>query len=311
MSKTLVVFGATGNQGGSVVENVLNDPELSKQYKIRAITRDASKPAARALQDKGVEVVTADNDDQASLRKVMQGAYAAFVVVATMQTADGRETELRQGKLIADAAAAEGVQYVIYSSSTNCTEKTGGKLTQNWIYDVKADTEKYIRSLPLKGIFYVPGSFMQNFHTQLTPRPAGDGTYILASINAPSTVMPLIDITDTGKWIAGVLAQPEQYVGKNLRAATDWYSFEDITRTMSQASGKTIKPQQIPDDVFKGFLPPPVAETFLQLTQYNRDYNYYGDKEPDREGVAWAAKQAKGKLTTLEEYFKKNPLNLE
>jgi uncharacterized protein YbjT (DUF2867 family) len=46
MSKLLVFFGATGNQGGSVVNFVLNDPTLSKEYKIRAVTRDPYKPAA-------------------------------------------------------------------------------------------------------------------------------------------------------------------------------------------------------------------------------------------------------------------------
>lgn len=57
MSKVLTVFGATGNQGGSVIKAVLADPVLSKTFKIRGITRDTSKPSAQALAAKGVEVV--------------------------------------------------------------------------------------------------------------------------------------------------------------------------------------------------------------------------------------------------------------
>lgn len=57
MSQILTVFGATGNQGGSVIKSVLADPVLSKQFKIRGVTRDASKPAAKQLADQGVEVV--------------------------------------------------------------------------------------------------------------------------------------------------------------------------------------------------------------------------------------------------------------
>lgn len=311
MSKLLAVFGATGQQGGSVINSVLKDPELCEQYRIRALTRDISKPASKALQEKGADVVAANNDDKVSLQRALQGAYATFVNIATIYEAGGREIELRQGKLIADTAVAEGVQYLIYSGSTNCTKKTDGKLTQNWIYDVKAEIEDYIRSLPIKSIFYIPGGFMQNFHTQTIPRPAGDGTYNIVSINAPSTVLPMIDIMDTGKWIASVLAQPEQYVGKDLRAATAWYTCEEIAQTMSKVTGKTIRYKQVPDDVFKGFLPTHSADTILQLHQYNRDYHYFGDKAPDREGVEWAAKQAREKLTTLEEYLNQNPLKLE
>lgn len=57
MSKLLTVFGATGNQGGSVIKTVLGHAQLSKTYKIRAITRDATKPAAVSLKEQGVEVV--------------------------------------------------------------------------------------------------------------------------------------------------------------------------------------------------------------------------------------------------------------
>ena len=57
MSKLLTVFGATGNQGGAVIKTILGDPELSKEYKLRAVTRDPSKPAAEDLKSQGVEVV--------------------------------------------------------------------------------------------------------------------------------------------------------------------------------------------------------------------------------------------------------------
>lgn len=57
MSKLITVFGATGNQGGSVIKAILNDAVLSKEFKIRAITRDVTKPSAQALAAKGIEVV--------------------------------------------------------------------------------------------------------------------------------------------------------------------------------------------------------------------------------------------------------------
>lgn len=58
MSKIITVFGATGNQGGSVIKHILDDAQLSKEYKIRGITRDPSKKPAQDLIKQGVEVVS-------------------------------------------------------------------------------------------------------------------------------------------------------------------------------------------------------------------------------------------------------------
>jgi hypothetical protein len=58
MSKIITVFGATGNQGGSVIKHILEDHSLSKEYKIRAITRDTTKKSAQDLADQGVEIVS-------------------------------------------------------------------------------------------------------------------------------------------------------------------------------------------------------------------------------------------------------------
>ena len=58
MANILAVFGATGNQGGSVIRAVLADPVLSKSFKIRAITRDATTPSSQDLVKQGVEVIT-------------------------------------------------------------------------------------------------------------------------------------------------------------------------------------------------------------------------------------------------------------
>jgi uncharacterized protein YbjT (DUF2867 family) len=56
--KILTVFGATGTQGGSVVKSILGDPKTASEFTIRAVTRDASKPAAQKLVESGAEVVT-------------------------------------------------------------------------------------------------------------------------------------------------------------------------------------------------------------------------------------------------------------
>lgn len=53
--KLLVVFGATGAQGGSVVQSILSDPKLKQSWAVRGITRDVTKPAAKKIEALGAE----------------------------------------------------------------------------------------------------------------------------------------------------------------------------------------------------------------------------------------------------------------
>jgi uncharacterized protein YbjT (DUF2867 family) len=105
MSKLLVIIGATGKQGGSVIKSILSDPSASKQFKLRGVTRDASKPASKTLVDQGVEMVSADLDDKASLVKAFEGAFGVFAVTDFWASMD-KATEVKQGKNLADAAKA-------------------------------------------------------------------------------------------------------------------------------------------------------------------------------------------------------------
>ena len=76
MSGIITVFGATGSQGGSVVNAVL----ASGQFKVRGVTRDLESDASKALKNRGVEMVRADFADKESLRKAVQGSEIVFGV---------------------------------------------------------------------------------------------------------------------------------------------------------------------------------------------------------------------------------------
>ena len=80
MPKLLTVFGATGNQGGSVIDTVLADPILSHEFRIRAVTRNTASDKAKALAVLGVELVQADLDDVAAVSAAVDGAHTVFAV---------------------------------------------------------------------------------------------------------------------------------------------------------------------------------------------------------------------------------------
>ena len=101
--KIFVVFGATGNQGGSVINSVLNDPATAKEFQIRGTTLDPSKPNAKALEARGVQCVAADIDNKEQIQSALKDAYAVFAMTNYWEKMDP-ELETNQGKGIADAA---------------------------------------------------------------------------------------------------------------------------------------------------------------------------------------------------------------
>lgn len=56
--KLITIFGATGNQGGSVVQIFLNDPKLNKEWSIRGVSRNADSDSSKKLAAQGVEMVS-------------------------------------------------------------------------------------------------------------------------------------------------------------------------------------------------------------------------------------------------------------
>lgn len=75
--KILVVFGATGAQGGSVIRTILADKKAASDFALRAVTRDTSKPSAKALTERGVECVEVSSNGRADEREFfVSSAYS-------------------------------------------------------------------------------------------------------------------------------------------------------------------------------------------------------------------------------------------
>ncbi|KAJ5826820.1 hypothetical protein N7447_003583 [Penicillium robsamsonii] len=311
MSKTLAIFGATGQQGSSVLNHVLNDPELSQQYKIRAITRDSTSEKAQQLKEKGdIEVVDGDVADPASLAKALAGVHTVFAMTTPDISPDAFNVEVGNAKRIADTAVEQGVDYFIWSTLPSVRDLSNGKYISVVPFDAKAAAEDYIRTLPIKSAFVSLGSFMENLQAQtfLAPKQAADGTYVLARHTSPKAQFPLIDaVGDTGKFVGAVLAEPEKFQGKRLHCATKLYTVEEIAALLSKSSGKTIVVQQISTDEFKAGLPF-FQDVFAEGFSFMDDYGYFGPGS--EELVAEAAAVARGKLSTFEEYLERHPFQL-
>lgn len=302
--KILAVFGATGLQGSSVIDFVLSSPELSKEYAIRAVSRDATKPAAQVLRTRGVEVVTGDADIPESLPAALENAHTVFIVTLTVYDDQLAERELRQTKAMADASVKAGAQYLIYSTMVHAKRLHSQAVPA---FDSKAEGESYIRSLPVKSAFYAPGMFMQNFssHQALFPIAEQPGAYTFTNFISGDAEVPFIEArADTGKFIGAILANPDQYVGQILCAATRMYSYNEAADIITRVTGRKAVYTQLSEAEWAGSVDPEVSGARVAMFKFIENPGYYGDNS--RGKVDWASKQVGGRLTTFEEFVKKN-----
>jgi uncharacterized protein YbjT (DUF2867 family) len=309
MSKLLVVFGATGRQGGSVIDSVLTDAELSQQYRVRAIVRDVNSDKAKQLKEK-VEVVSGDAQDRPSLEAALVGAHTIFAMTAPSLSATDVEMEYKMGKMIADVAVEKGAEYIIFSTLPSIKDISGGKYNMA-PFDDKAKAEQYIRSLPIKSAFYSPGSFMDNFEALpwSGPQKSPDGNWVIARHFSSQTLMPMIDAgRDSGKFVGAILADPDKFEGRTLCGTEALYSLDEIAAIVAKVTGKTVVFKQVSAEEFKKGIPY-AADLFFQLFGYWGDFGYYGPKT--KEQVTWSASKARGKLTTFEGYLRSHPPQLE
>src|SRR3984893_8702149 len=73
--RTILVTGATGNQGGAVAQAL-----QGTGFHLRGLTRAPESERAAALAGRGVDIVKGDLDDEATLRRALAGAWGVFGV---------------------------------------------------------------------------------------------------------------------------------------------------------------------------------------------------------------------------------------
>lgn len=279
MSKILTVFGATGVQGGSVINAVLASPILSKTFKLRGITRDPSKPSGQALAAKGVELVKADMNDKESLQAAIKGSYAVFAVTNFWETRS-EEIEVKQGKNMADACLAEGVEHLVWSALPYVTKLTKGQYTHVEHFDGKAKITEYIESIKsdkMTTTYFMPGFYATNIKSYILAGPDGVPTLSLPWDPEKTMVPAFSPADDTGKFVTGILSQDLASVnGMYVQAVSEWITPAKMVEAVSAAAGKEVKFNQLSDEMYLKMLPPSLALELGETMFLIRDYSYYG-----------------------------------
>lgn len=236
-AKKIVVTGATGQQGGAVARHLLKQ----QGFAVRALTRDSTKEAAKALARQGAEIVQANLDDASSIRRSLEGAYGVFSVQNFMET--GYDGEIHQGKTLADAAKAAGVKHFVYTSVVSADRKTG--LPH---FESKWQIEQHIHKLGIPFTILRPAFFMQNWHHYMRDQIL-QGTLPLPL--DPNRSLQQISVEDIGAFAVVAFQNPNRWQGRTLELAAEELTMLKVADLLSRALGRSVKYVQVAWDQFR------------------------------------------------------------
>jgi uncharacterized protein YbjT (DUF2867 family) len=230
-TKTILVCGALGNQGGAVVARL-----LEKGWKVRALTRKPESHAAQALAKKGVEIAKGDLEDPASLDAAVKGAYGVF---SMQEGSVGAEREIMQGKNMADAAKKAGIEHFVYNSVAGADRNTGIN-----IWERKWEIEKYIRKLGLPATIFRPVSFFEDYYFEYFEIPI-----LLGWLGSPvkkHIPYQMIAIWDIGGFVQLAFERPQEFIGMELEIAGSALTNLENAATFSRVTRRKVRFFQLP-----------------------------------------------------------------
>jgi uncharacterized protein YbjT (DUF2867 family) len=229
-SSTVLVTGATGQQGGALARLL-----LANGRHIRALTRKADSPAANELRSRGAELAIGDFEDRASLESAMRGVDAVYLMATPFGS--GIEAEIRQGRTAADVARDSGVRHLVYSSVSDADRQTGIPH-----FDSKYEIEQHIQGLGIPYTIIAPAYFMEN----LDLRSVREGRF---GMPMPATrQLQQTALADIAGFAALVLERGEPFFGKRINIASDELSGREMAAILTDVAGRSVEYAEVPLD---------------------------------------------------------------
>lgn len=293
--RTILVVGATGNQGGSLARHLLERDDVH----VLALTRDPSSEAAQRLAKGGAEVVQGDLDEPGTLQDPVAEADGAFLVTNFWKV--GYDREVQQSRNLVEVADREGLDHLVVSSVGSADEGTGIPH-----FDSMAEVEEIVDDHGIPRTFLRPVFFYQNFEPSVEDIVGGT----LAQPLAEGVPLQMIDVDDVGRVAAQLLTDPDRYVGTDWDVAGDELTLAEAAAVFSEVIGSEVEPFHVPIDeareqfgdefatMFEWFNETgysadleAVAEEFgpfADLETYLRDHGWEGGKGEPAQLPGWA-----------------------
>ena len=326
MTKLLVIIGITGLQGSSVRKVFQHEPE----WRIRGITRNPSKH--EALHKEGIELVSANLDDQESLDKAFAGANAIFAVTdfwqflkdgATFETAEkagnkpnevAMQLEVQQGKNIIQAAAKQlgTLERLVLSTLSDSRKWSKGEIKWNLHFDGKAHFTQYLKDqypdLAKKTSYLQMGWYLSNWNMLPSFKPAKqpDGSFIISNFaRLNGKPLPYVDPpNDTGYFVHALVLSPKAPPGTTMLGYCELRTAEDYCALWGKILGKDCTFKHLTfDNAKEEGMPEWMALEVSESGSYVTKYGWGGGDPEVRHPVDCGVNV--NKLTKVEDWIKR------
>jgi uncharacterized protein YbjT (DUF2867 family) len=305
--KIIVVFGATGAQGGGLVRAILND--ANSDFAVRAVTRDPNSDKSKELAALGVEVVAGDVDDPASLSRALAGAYGAYFVTFFWAHFSA-EKETAEAASYAQAAKAAGLKHVIWSTLEDVRgyvpldddrmPTLQGKYKVPH-FDGKGESDKFFTEAGVPTTFLRASFYWDNFiYFGSGPKKAEDGKLYL-TLPIGDAPMAGIAAEDIGKCAYGIFKKGQELIGKTVGIAGEQLTGNQMAAAMSKSLGQEVIYNKIPASVFRSF-GFPGADDLGNMFQF---YDEFADELNKIRDVA-TSKKLNPELQSFDQWLGKN-----
>ena len=276
--KVIAVMGATGAQGGGLARAILEDKTAA--FAVRALTRNPKSDKARALADRGADVVAVDVDQPQSVEEAFAGAHGAFCVTFFWEHFSPQK-ELAHAQAMADAAKSNKLKHVIWSTLED---------TRKWIpldddrmptlmdhykvphFDAKGEANMLFTDAGVPTTFLLTAFYWDNFiYFGMGPKPGPDG---VLSITLPMGDKELSGIAaqDIGRCAFGIFKAGDEYIGKTVGIAGGHLTGQDMADALTRALGRDVRYNAVTPAEYRAF-GFDGAEDLGNMFQFKQEFN--------------------------------------
>ncbi|MFI5977757.1 NmrA/HSCARG family protein [Streptomyces sp. NPDC051452] len=266
---TIAVFGATGQQGGAVV-----DALLDHETRVRALVRNPQSDRAQALASRGVELAAIRPDDPASLAAALTTVEGFYFMTPEANSLEEVEAEIRIGTALVDAAVEAGVPHVVFNSVFGADRESGVPH-----HDSKHSIEEHLRKSGLRATMVRATAFMENFASVMAPS-LEHGEIVLRLPLPEDVALKMISVRDIGRVAAALLLDTAEAPGGAVELVGDELTGPQIAAAFGARAGLPARYEALPLSVLPNDLDKVMFREFAKAADYPSDLTVVRSIEP-------------------------------